>query len=208
MYKHNHTLLTFKKSKITTINRHKTIVRFILSLGYGPGAMLLLRPVGLTFTLKWALPFPGVATQHWKEAHTCHGSCWHPIHHTAPSSWEESKRILGLCAIAAMGAKEKEPGVNWDHLKWLQRPPSYAISSQGSRGWLLQGQPQPHSCRGMTCWQVRKISHLRLQHKADSKLLNKMLKHKVTLNSYEFVTLWITPGGLAVLLHLPRTHGF
>lgn len=40
MYKQNHTLLTFKKSKITNINRHKTIVRFFLSLGYGPGAML------------------------------------------------------------------------------------------------------------------------------------------------------------------------
>lgn len=59
-----------------------------------------------------------VSTQHWREAHTCHGSCCHPIHHTAPSSfWEESKRILRPpCAIAAMGAKEKEPGVNWDHL--------------------------------------------------------------------------------------------
>lgn len=58
-----------------------------------------------------------VSTQHWKEARACHGSCCHPIHHTAPSSWEESKRILGPSAIAAMAAKEKEPGVNGDHLK-------------------------------------------------------------------------------------------
>lgn len=149
---------------------------------------------GLTFTLKWALLFPG--------SHV---------------SWILLPPYPSHCSKLLLGRKQENPrtlcnschgckGVNWDHLNWLHRPPSNAISSQGSCEWLLQGQPQSHGCRGMTCWQLRKISHLRLHHKSDGNLLNQMLKHKVTLNSYEFVTLGITPGGLAVLLHLLRTH--
>lgn len=144
-----------------------------------------------------------VSTQHWREAHMCHGSCCHPIHHTAPSSfWEESKRIPRPLCNSCHGCKGKGAWGELGSSELTAQASQQCHQQPRSCGWLLQGQSQPHGCRGMTCWQLRQISHLRLHHKSD----NKMLKHKVTLNSYEFVTLEITPGGLAVLLHLPRTH--